>query len=493
MTFSDLTMRIVPHVLPILAALVVPMVPVTLLAQQQAAEGSSRALSPAVREFVSVDAPVVALTHVRLVDGTGGEPRADQTIVISGERITAVGPSASVAIPAGAQIMDLTGHTVIPGIIGIHDHMYYSSVNGSLRPMLTSYPKLFLGAGITTIRTTGSADSYLELNLKGAIDRGELVGPQVVVTGPYLQGPIGSGVGIMHPLRGAEDARRVVRYWAEEGVTWFKAYTTISRAELGAAINEAHKHGVKVTAHLCSVGFREAVALGIDNLEHGFLTNTEWYPGKEVDKCPTAGDSAIFAGLDVNGADVQRTIREMVAANVAMTSTLAVFELSSPTRVPRDQRVLDALHPDVAKVVGAWYDRAPSQKDSVARQVFKKHMEFERAFAKAGGLLAAGSDPCCLSAIAGYADQRNYELLVEAGFSPAQAVQVMTSNGAKVLGMLDRLGTVASGKQADLVVLRGDPTTTPGDIRNVVTVFRAGVGFDSAKLTGSVKGMIGIK
>ena len=79
----------------------------------------------------------------------------------------------------------------------------------------------------------------------------------------------------MPVLSGPESARRMVRYWAEEGVTWFKAYTQISRAELGAAIDEAHKHGVKVTAHLCSVGFREAIALGIDALEHGMLTNTE--------------------------------------------------------------------------------------------------------------------------------------------------------------------------------------------------------------------------
>lgn len=452
-----------------------------------------RVTSPAVKQFVAVDAPVVALTHVRVIDGTGAPARDDQTVVITGDRISAVGSVGSVTVPAGAQVLDLTGHSVIPGIIGIHDHMYYSSVNGSLRPMLTSYPKLFLSAGITTIRTTGSADAYLELNLKGAIDRGELVGPNVVVTGPYLQGPIGAGVGIMHPLRDANDARRVVAYWAEEGVTWFKAYTTVSRAELGAAIDEAHKRGVKVTAHLCSVGFREAVALGIDNLEHGFLTNTEWYPGKEVDKCPTAGDSAIFAGLDVNSADVQRTIKEMVAKKVAMTSTLAVFEIGSPSRVPRDQRVLDALHPDVAKVVSAWYDRAPQAKDSVARQVFKKHMEFERAFAKAGGLLAAGSDPCCLSAIAGYADQRNFELLVEAGFTPVEAVKIMTSNGATVLGMQDRVGTVATGKQADLVVLRGDPTRSPSDIKNVVTVFRGGIGYDAEKLTAAVKGMIGIK
>jgi imidazolonepropionase-like amidohydrolase len=455
--------------------------------------GQRPTLSNYAKRFVSVDAPVVALTHVRLVDGTGAPARDDQTIVIEGDRIRAVGPAASVSVPAGAQTVDLAGHTVIPGIIGLHDHMYYSSAaGGSMKPMLSSYPLLFLGAGVTTIRTTGSVDSYQELNLRSSIEKGLLAGPEIVVTGPYLQGP-GPGPGAMHPLTGTDDARRMVRYWGEEGVTWFKAYTQISREQLGAAIDEAHKHGVKVTAHLCSVGFREAVALGIDNLEHGLLTNSEYWSGKQVDQCPTVGDSAIYGGLDIASEDVQKTIREMVKKKVAMTSTLDVMELSSPSRVPRDQRVLDALFPDASKAVARWYDNAPNAKDSTSRLVFKKAMEFERAFVAAGGLLAAGSDPCCLSAIAGYADQRNFELLVEAGFTPEQAVQIMSANGAKVLGFADRLGTIAAGKQADLVVLRGDPTRTPADIKNVVTVFKRGIGFDSAKLIEAVKGQIGIK
>jgi imidazolonepropionase-like amidohydrolase len=345
---------------------------------------------------------------------------------------------------------------------------------------------------VTTIRTTGSVDSYQELNIRQSIANGDRAGPEIVVTGPYLQGG-GPGPGAMHPVSGPDDARRMVRYWAEEGVTWFKAYTQISRADLGAAIEEAHKHGVKVTAHLCSVGFREAVALGIDNLEHGLLTNSEYFGGKQVDACPTAGDSAIYGGLDIAGSDVQRTIQEMVKKKVGMTSTLSVMELSSPSRVPADPRVLAALFPDASAAVNRYYENGKTAKDSVARAVFKKAMEFERAFVKAGGLLGAGSDPCCLSAIAGYADQRNYELLVEAGFTPEQAVQIMTSNGAKILGFDKRLGTIAPGMQADLVVLRGDPTRTPSDIRNTVTVFKRGIGFDSAKLIDAVKGRIGIQ
>ena len=453
---------------------------------------AGRAMSNAVRQFVSVDAPVVALTGVKLIDGTGTPAREGQTIIIEGETIRAVGKTGSVTIPAGARVIDLTGHTVIPGLVGMHDHMYYSSpVSGSMKMMPFSYPKLFMAAGVTTIRTTGSVDPYQEINLKAAIAAGQQVGPEIVVTGPYLQGPQNQAT-TMFPLGAAADARRMVKYWTEEGVTWFKAYTTITREQLGAAIDEAHRHGAKVTAHLCSVTYREAVELKIDHLEHGLFANTDFHPNKQLDRCPPDGDS-VFAQLDVKGAEVQRTIRAMVDNKVALTSTLAVYELSAPSRVPRDQRVLDALHPDVSKYIGDWYTRGRTANDSLWRRAFAKGMEFERAFVQAGGLLAAGSDPCCLSAIAGYADQRNFELLVEAGFTAEQAVQVMSANGAKVLGIDGRVGTIVAGKQADLVVLRDDPTRMPAAIRSVHTVFRKGVGYDPMKLTAAAKGLVGLR
>ncbi|MDQ6831723.1 MAG: amidohydrolase family protein [Gemmatimonadota bacterium] len=461
---------------------------VSLLALSSSLTAQSRTLPPAIKQYVSVDAPVIALTHARVLDGTGRPATTDQTIVIRGEKIASVGPSASATVPGDATVIDLTGKSVIPGIIGLHDHMYY----GGMKFMGSSYPRLFLSAGVTTIRTTGSVDAYQELNLKRQIDSLLIPGPTIVVTGPYLQGP-GPGPGAMHPLTGPDDARRMVRYWAEEGVTWFKAYTQISRADLGAAIDEAHKHGVKVTAHLCSVGFREAVSLGIDALEHGMLTNTEWYSGKQPDVCPTASSADMYGALDVESADVQKTIQEMVKHHVAMTSTLDVFELGSPSRVPFDQRVLDALYPDMSKAVAAYYERGKTQNDSSARAAFKKSMQFERAFVRAGGLLGAGSDPCCTSAIAGYGDQRNFELLIEAGFTPEQAIQVMTANGAKILGFDKNVGTIAAGMQADLVVIAGDPLGTPADIRKVETVFRRGLGYDSAKLRESIKGLVGLR
>jgi imidazolonepropionase-like amidohydrolase len=447
-----------------------------------------RELAPALREYVTINEPVVALTNVRVIDGTGAPAKTGQTVVIQGEKITAVGAAASVKVPAGARTIDLAGKTLIPGIIGLHDHMYYSG----MRFMGSSYSRLFLSAGVTTIRTTGSVDAYQELNLKRLSDSLKIVSPTIVVTGPYLQGA-GSGFVTMPVLSGPESARRMVKYWADEGVTWFKAYTTITRADLGAAIDEAHKHGVKVTAHLCSVGFREAVALGIDALEHGMLTNTEWYPGKKPDQCPQASTGDMYGSLDINSPEVQQTIQEMVKKKVALTSTLDVFELSSPSRVPYDQRVIDALYPDLAKQMQQFYERGKTAKDSVEIAAFKKSMAFERAFAKAGGLLGAGSDPCCLSSIAGYGDQRNFELLVEAGFTPEQAIQIMTSNGAKILGFDKWVGTIAPGMQADLVVINGDPTQPGANIQAVETVFRRGLGYDSAKLKDSIKGQVGLR
>lgn len=461
-------------------ALIALLAPSFVLAQD-------RQVSDAMRRFVSVDAQVVALTHVRVVDGTGGPVRNDQTIVIDGELIVAVGNASDVRVPPGAREIDLTGHTVIPGIIGLHDHMYYS-----MKQMPVSYPRLFLGNGVTTIRTTGSINTYSELNLKRIIDMGQIAGPEIHATGPYLQGG-GAGPGLMYSVSGPEDARRVVRYWAEEGVGWFKAYTTISRAELGAAIDEAHKHGIKVTAHLCSVTYREAVALGIDNLEHGLTANTDYMDGKQLDQCPSVSTRAVYGDLDIYGPDVQQTIREMVDNGVSMTSTLAVMELSTPSRVPVDQRVLDALFPGARELVADYYARGRTSDDEVGIRVLQRAMAFEREFVRAGGVLAAGSDPCCVSAIAGYADQRNYELLIEAGFAPETAVQIMTLNGAKVLGIDDRVGSIVPGMQADMVVLNGDPTTDAGAIKNVVTVFRRGLGFDPAALIESTNGQVGLQ
>lgn len=457
--------------------------PITLSAQARATQGQ--------RNWVSVDAPVVALTHVQVVDGTGAAPVADQTIIITGDRITAVGPSASVPVPSGAKVMDLTGHTVIPGIVGLHDHTFYTTNNRSIQMNVTG-PRLYLASGVTTVRTTGSASPYSEINLKRNIERGNMPGPRMYITGPYLTGETGSSH--MLSLLTPEAARRTVDYWAEEGASWLKFYTTPSRAVMGAAIDQAHKRGLKVTGHLCSVGFREAVALGIDNLEHGLFVNTEYDPAKQPDQCPADAGTKL-ASLDLTSATVQQTFREMIDKKVAMTSTLAVFELFVPNRPPLEQRVLDAMSAETkAEYLTSRARLAEPGAFAISPEIFKKAQAFELAFVRAGGLMAAGVDPTGNGgALPGYGDQRNYELLIEAGFTPVEAIQIMTLNGARVLGADAQYGSIATGKLADLVVINGDPVKTPASIRNVVAVFKEGLGYDSAKLIESVRGAVGIR
>jgi imidazolonepropionase-like amidohydrolase len=459
--------------------------------------GQSGQLSQAVRDFVKVQAPIVALQHVRMVDGTGAPPRTDQTIIIEAGKIRSVGDASSITLPAGANSLDLTGYTVIPGLVGMHEHMYYPAPGG--QPAMypehaSSFPRLYLAGGVTTIRTAGSVEPYTDLELKRAIDEGRMAGPKMNVTGPYLEGA-GSFTPQMHELKDADDARRTVDYWISEGAMSFKAYMHITPDELAAAVKAAHQHGIKITGHLCSIGFKEAGALGIDDLEHGLVVDTEFYSGKKAGLCPNAqaADREMADKLEISAPEVQAMIRDLVAHHVAITSTLPVFETFVPGRAPLDRRVLDAMAPETRI---SYLTRRAAISDGAATSfwpvLFKKEMKFEVDFARAGGLLLAGLDPTGYGGvIAGFGDQREVELLVEAGFTPIEAIQIATSNGAKFLGQIDQIGTIEAGKAADLIVIHGDPSSDIKEIEKVEIVFKDGIGFDSAKLIDSVKGLVG--
>src|SRR6202167_2904040 len=202
--------------------------------------GVGQALSPSVQAFVKVNAPVVALTHVRVIDGTGAVAREDQTVVISKGKIESVGDAASASVPKDAQVLDLHGYSVIPGLVGMHDHLVYPLGNGIYGEMAFSFPRLYLAGGVTTIRTTGALEPYTDLELKKQIDKGETPGPKIHVTGPYLEGA-GSWAVQMHQLTGPEDATNTVNFWLDEGVDNSKEYMFITPAELSAAVSAAHK------------------------------------------------------------------------------------------------------------------------------------------------------------------------------------------------------------------------------------------------------------
>lgn len=462
-------------------------------------------LAAELQQYVRVPGGQIALTHVRVIDGTGAAPVEDQTILIDGAKIAAV-QSASARTPQGYTALDLAGASVIPGIVGMHNHLFYiarPNLDSSghfedpvVVPQMTfSAPRLYLANGVTTMRTTGSVEPYADINLKKQIDAGKLVGPHIDVTGPYLEGPNSPFIQ-MHQISSPEDARRTVGFWADQGVTSFKAYMNITRAQLKAAIDEAHRRGLKITGHLCSVTYPEAANLGIDDLEHGFFVNTQLDPGKQPDKCTSTLGTPTLLAMTPGSRPANDLIKLLVSKRVAITSTLPVFEQSLALHAPLNPRAMDVLTPEAREAYLYNRNRAatrgPTPPGQQFGQAYRNDLGLERQFVAAGGLLLAGPDPTGNGGvIPGFGDQRELELLVEAGFTPLEAIRVGTFNGATFLGLSDRIGSIAPGKNADLIVVRGNPAANINDIEKVDIVFKDGVGFDSAKLLESVKGRYG--
>jgi len=458
-----------------------------------------------VLPYVHVPAGRIAITHLRIIDGTGAAPVEDATLLIDGAKIGAVLTAGSPA-PAGYWTLDGTGETALPGLVGMHNHMFYiarPNIDASghseaplVVPQMTfSAPRLYLANGVTTMRTTGSVEPYADLNVKAEIDSGRMIGPHMDVTGPYLEGPDSPFIQ-MHQLRSAEDARRTVAFWADQGATSFKAYMNITRAELKAAIDEAHRRHLKITGHLCSVTYPEAAALDIDDLEHGFFVNTQLDPGKQPDKCSGAGGTPTLLAMTPGSADANALIKLLVDHHVAVTSTLPVFEQGVALHAPLNPKAMAVLTPEAREsylyLRNLTASRGSTPRGQAFAQAYKNDLGLERQFVAAGGLLLAGPDPTGNGGvIPGFGDQRELELLVEAGFTPLEAIKIGTMNGATYLGLADRIGSIAAGKNADLFIVNGNPAAKISDVENVVVVFKDGVGFESRKLLDSVKGRYG--
>jgi cytosine/adenosine deaminase-related metal-dependent hydrolase len=447
---------------------------------------------------------VKVLEHVRVIDGTGGPVLQNQTIVIEGNHIARIGHD--IAAPAGAEVFDLPGYTVLPGLVGMHDHLYYlqrpnadaaGSEPPTLLPQMTfSAPRMYLANGVTTIRTGGAVEPYADINLRRLTEQGALIGPHIEPTAPYLQGPSDLFIQ-MHILTGPEDATEFVNFWAKAGATNYKAYMHITRAELGAAIKAAHAQHMKVTGHLCSVTYPEAAELGIDNLEHGFFVNTQLDPGKLQDQCSREAGNATLAKMTPDSAEAKDLIKLLVAHHVAITSTLPVFEANLAGKPSLRQKALATLTPQALEAYLYNRNRRNTASESEATERgasnYKNGALLEHKFVEAGGLLIAGLDPTGNGAtLPGFGDQHEVELLVaDGGFTSVEAVKIATLNGATYLGQQERIGSVEAGKDADLMIVKGDPSSKITDIENVEIVLKDGVAYDSNKILDSVRGRYG--
>lgn len=437
-----------------------------------------------VDQFIDYHQGLVALENVTVFDGTGAEARTDQTIILNGGSIETVGASSEVNVPEGAIRIDLAGHTVTPGLVGLHNHTFYTTNQRNIQ-LNYSAPMLYLASGVTTIRTTGSVAPYDEIDLRAAIQDGSQAGPHMFITGPYLRGDEAW-------LQGAEDAARVTAYWGEEGVDWMKVYTQVTRAELAAVVEAAHANGVKVTGHLCSISHTEAVELGIDSIEHNLMTNTDYVTDKEPDKCPTGPWRAEYEDLDMNSPEVQHTFQTMIENGIGRTTTPAVYEMYVQGRPPADERSLAAMSPETRQEYLKAYERFSVSGTPVKQ--WEQSRAYDLAFHRAGGVLAAGVDPTGFGgALPGYGDQRNYLLLLEGGFTAAEAVQIISLNGARILGIDEHTGSIEEGKRADLVVFEGDLASDESTITRARLVFKDGVGFNSGRMEEAVQGQVGVR
>lgn len=443
------------------------------------------AVSEEQRPFVIIAERKVAIVGATVIDGSGAAPAPDRTILLEDGRISWVGEEAEAPV-AGHRIINGRGKTVIPGIVGMHDHLHRP---GTTYTGFTS-TRLWLAGGVTAVQTSGAAEADREIALARAIKRNGKLGPEIFPSAPYVTGPGGNEP--MATFASTEEARAFVREWSAKGTTWFKLYRHVQPPIAAAIIEEAHALGRKTTGHLCSLSYTAAARLGIDRLEHGLNAAADFVQDREEGVC--LSNRAALDALDIEGEQVLHLIDTLVREKVVVTSTLPIIESGYPARFYADDRILDALSPEqrqrTENLRQASLEITPQER--VRTERFGKVAAFEHLFVKRGGMLVAGPDPG-RHVLPGFGNQRAAELLFEAGFTVPEIVRIMTWNGALVLGAGNRFGRIAPGFEADLVLLDGELSTDIHAINRPVTTFSNGLGFDPEALRRAVKGQVGIR
>jgi imidazolonepropionase-like amidohydrolase len=459
------------------------------------ATASSAQMPQADEAFVAYKAADLLFDHIQIIDGTGAAPKADAAVLVHDGRIAAIGAGGKLKAPAGATVIDGRGKTLLPGFVMVHEHMFYPSPKaGQYEEYPYSFTRLYLAGGTTTLRTGGSLEPYADINTARAIAAGEAIGPDMDASGPYLEGPHLLTAKMVR-LKDAADAARTVNYWAETGATSFKAYNYITRDELKAAIDASHARGFKLTGHLCSITYAEAAGMGIDNLEHGFAAATDFVKAKAPDQCPASADQlASLDALDPDGPEIGALAQKLIDAHVALTSTLTVFETFTAGRPKAPEAALSLLSPQLREAYETrWAQTQTSARGKLYSGLFPKLQRMEKRFVAMGGTLISGTDPTGYGGvIPGWSGRRQVQLLVDGGWSMADAVRISTLNGAVYLGRDKEVGSIAVGKRADLLLIDGDAAKDSKALDRMPFVFKAGIGYRSDAIFAAMKGVIGL-
>lgn len=438
--------------------------------------------SDSLLPYIKYNHAAIALRHASIIDGTGLPVRKDQTIIIKYGKFYAVGEEGKVEIPRNAVELNMRGKTIIPGFVGMHNHLH-----------IPGFPdvgevaaKLYLASGVTTIQTCGATNTEKELWLSDKIEKGEKVGPNIIPSAPFITGK-GGNPNMIIP-RNSKHLQDTLGYWLERGIKWIKVYRNIHPNDLERIIHMAHENDAKVRGHLCSVTFEEATQMGIDGIEHGLNSASDFRTNKAYGIC--GGGRAYMDELNLDDQKVKAVQHQMINKGVFLTSTLSIYEASVPNRIHLDDRSKSVMSP---YLIGQYEERlkgAKRHRDDMTRELrLKRIMAFERKFFEMGGLLCSGVD-AGRHILPGFGDQRNFELLTEAGFSTVEAIQVMTGNGAKALERND-IGSIGGGKKADFIILDGALVDDPAAIYKINTVFKNGLGYDPKRLIEDSTGKFG--
>ena len=425
--------------------------------------------------------PFVALVGGSVIDGTGAQPRP-ATVLIRGSFIEAVG--SDLEVPRGSEVMDITGMTVVPGLIDMHGHMYAFGSN-----QFEAYSALFLAGGVTTAFSPGDFDPEGMTDFRDRVARGEAVGPRILTSGPYFDHDP-SVVGWIEGVSSAEEAIAKFEAWKDR-IDVVKVYSSITENELGALAQAAHAEGLKMTGHLGGpVPTLRAIELGIDGLEHGIFAIAEITDAGQAD--PINQQYCSLADLDLDSPVVRDLVQAIVEDDVWITPTIVTIQGIHPDFEPPTDDWLEYLSPDLQEMMTqmpAYLDEAGS---ACLDRALSKQLVFIRRVHESGGMVLAGTDPVSPKVVPGYGLHAEMANFVRAGLGPLEVISNVTMGAATILDLDDQIGSVEAGKRADLVVVRGDPASDISQIGNTVWVFKAGERYDPAALRESAKGRISL-
>lgn len=422
---------------------------------------------PLSAQPVPESVPAVVIKGGTLVDVHTGAQIADSLIVVEGNRIKQVGRASDIVVPRDAQVIDVQDKWIIPGLVDMHAHI---TVAKDL-PL-----ELYLANGVTTIQDPGGHLTLLRL-ARQEIESGKRAGPRLFFAGSVLDGnpPLWPELSIIADTE--ERAKSATNFLIDQGVDSIKVYNSITEPALVAIVRTAHARGIPVIGHVPrSMTMTRSVELGMDGLEHIRVTGRELLPVEEADKIDflpfVQREALLWERFDLDSDKMKELVSFLAERKIFLDPTLTVDELSSLAAYEEqakdpNNRFLPRDFIDEAEAAPDVF-RLPLELKDAAAAGFRKRLQFIGMCSRAGVQILAGTDGIGTGTLLpGFGLHHELELLAQAGLTPAQVLQAATINAARALKKDADLGSIETGKLADLVILGASPLV---DIRHAAKI-----------------------